>query len=389
MEMSAMGYRNINSHNRWGIIISSGLMAITLIVSWILWLMIFRTNIDDVLTVLNMVIGKQGIKIKLTFQLLTIIILIFAVVTLIVITIPFLFLNKYGIIVLILSLLMLIVSSAVLAGSALLVKKGYQDFSTFIASKKIINLLFFIVPCGVTLICCLLLVIFCLWLVIANLLSKTKKENNNRLAAIDSNHSSPFTMSSTSNEQNSPFNDQHITPSIFTERLANETEKLPQGINIVINNTGRGDLPQTKLLDNQATNSSNPIQNNNPVVSNPVVNSEVIWTSEQIEEAWNKAEIIDNYNPQLYRKDYAGALMFKNSFINSVKLNDDPKSYNWTIVYHRPLLHGGTCDISNLQPMNNTNAITKANNYPRWKTAITFDGKQNFLKQKSWKDKKR
>ncbi|WP_339041518.1 hypothetical protein [Spiroplasma endosymbiont of Apeira syringaria] len=80
--------------------------------------------------------------------------------------------------------------------------------------------------------------------------------------------------------------------------------------------------------------------------------------------------------------------MFRNNFISNVKLDDDPKSYNWTIIHQRPLFHGGTSDISNLQPMNNTNAITKGNNYPRWKTAIAFNGKQNFLKQKSWKDKK-
>ncbi|WP_342218439.1 hypothetical protein [Spiroplasma endosymbiont of Amphimallon solstitiale] len=172
---------------------------------------------------------------------------------------------------------------------------------------------------------------------------------------------------------------------IIYRSIFNEHDKSTQGINIVINNTGGGALPQSKLLDNQVTSNPNPVQTNN---SSNIVNSEVTWAPQQIEEVWNKGEIIDDYNPQLYRKDYAGGLMFKNNFISNVKLNDDPKSYNWTIIHQRPLFHGGTSDISNLQPMNNTNAITKGNNYPRWKTAITFNGKQNFLKQKSWKDKK-
>ena len=56
-----------------------------------------------------------------------------------------------------------------------------------------------------------------------------------------------------------------------------------------------GVLPQSKLLDYQVTSNPNLVQTNN----NIVVNSEVILTPQQIEEVWNKSEIIDNYNPQL------------------------------------------------------------------------------------------
>ncbi len=383
MEVSAENYRNINSHNRWGIIVSSGLMAITLIISWVLWLILYRTNVNEILTILTEVINSKGITFTLTFQILTIFTLIFSVITLVFITIPFIFLNKYGVITLVWALIVVVISLVLLIGSGLLISYGYKKIYSYVMDKKIINVLFFILPWGFALICSFFLVLFSLWLIMANLRNKSKKalslRNNNALSAREI---------SASVEQNSLFGEQTIGPS-FTDRFFNEHDKSTQGINIVINNTGGGALPQSKLLDNQVTSNPNPVQTNNSSNnSSNVVNSEVTWTPQQIEEVWNKGEIIDDYNPQLYRKDYAGALMFKNNFISNVKLNDDPKSYNWTIIHQRPLFHGGTSDISNLQPMNNTNAITKGNNYPRWKTAITFNGKQNFLKQKSWKDKK-
>ncbi|MBP1526889.1 hypothetical protein [Spiroplasma endosymbiont of Dactylopius coccus] len=383
MEVSAENYRNINSHNRWGIIVSSGLMAITLIISWVLWLILYRTNVNEILVILTEVINSKGITFTLTFQILTIFTLIFSVITLVFITIPFIFLNKYGVITLVWALIVVVISLVLLISSGLLISYGYKKIYSYVMDKKIINVLFFILPWGFALISSFFLVLFSLWLIMANLRNKSKKvlslTNNNALSA---------TEIPASVEQNSLFGEQTIGPS-FTDRFFNEHDKSTQGINIVINNTGGGALPQSKLLDNQVTSNPNPVQTNNSSNnSSNVVNSEVTWTPQQIEEVWNKGEIIDDYNPQLYRKDYAGALMFKNNFISNVKLNDDPKSYNWTIIHQRPLFHGGTSDISNLQPMNNTNAITKGNNYPRWKTAITFNGKQNFLKQKSWKDKK-
>lgn len=423
MAMSVRGYKNINVFNRWGIIISSGLMAVILIISWILWLIFYRTNINEILLILNQVINDQCLEFNITFQILTIIILGFAAIILVVITIPLIFLKKQGITTLLLTLLMLAIVITFFIGSILLillVVSGYEDFYDYVVSEKIIIILFFILPWVLELICCLFLIGFCLWLLIANLI----KKNNIKLTTVNTNDSSPkeilpITNSSLSkenlpitdnllpkenlvatndllskenltvtNDQNFPLiEEQPVISPILSEHVVSDTNKIieqkPQGINIVItNNTA---FPQTKLTEsrnNLVTNNPNFVQNDN------TINSELVWTLQQIEEVWNKGEIIDDYNPQLYRKDYAGALMFRNSFINNIKLNDDPKSYNWTIVYQQPLAYGGTSDISNLQPMNNINAITKANNYPHWKTAITFDGKQNILKQKSWKAKK-
>ncbi len=379
--MSVTGYRNINAHNRWGIIFSSGVMAVTLIISWVLWLVFYRANIDEILFILNKVITEQGINFNLTFQVFTVFILFFAVFTLIVITLPFLFLTKYGLITLLLSLMILVVAIIFLGGSGLLIGYGYQSFYNFVMSKHISDILFFALPWVLAIICCLFLVLFCLLLIIANL---TKKENNNKLVTTDNEELLSIEAVSINNSrQNSPFIEQTTTPTVFTEPLPNES----QGISITINNTPGNSLPQSKLIDPQVINNPTPIPTTS-TNNNNTVNDEATWTLQQIEAVWNKGEIIENYNPQLYRKDYAGALMFKNSFINNVKLNDDPKSLKWTIIYQCPLSHAGTSDISNLQPMNNINAITKGNDYPRWKTAITFNGEKNILKQKKWKHKK-
>lgn len=379
--MSVASYRNINAHNRWGIIFSSGVMAVTLIISWVLWLIFYRANIDEILLILNKVITEQGVNFNLTFQFFTVFILIFAVFTLIVITLPFLFLTKYGVITLLLSLMIMLVSIIFLGSSGLLIGYGYHNFYNFVMSKRISDILFFALPWALVIICCLFLVFFCLSLIIANL---TKKENKNKLVTTDNEELLSIEAVSINNRQNSPFIEQATAPSVFTERVPNEN----QGISITINNTADSPLPQSKLIEPQVINNPTPIPTTSITNNNSTVNDEATWTPQQIEAVWNKGEIIKNYNPQLYRKDYAGALMFKNSFINNVKLNDDPKSLKWTIIYQCPLSHGGTSDISNLQPMNNINAITKGNNYPRWKTAITFNRKKNILKQKKWKQKK-
>lgn len=108
------------------------------------------------------------------------------------------------------------------------------------------------------------------------------------------------------------------------------------------------------------------------------------WTTEQIDEIWNKAQVITDVNPKLYRKDYAGAWMFRDAF-TTVLEETNVRSYAWTIVNHRPLAHDGDNSIDNLDPMNVTNAITKGEDYPKWKTKISSSGNENIVKEQSWK----
>ncbi len=116
-----------------------------------------------------------------------------------------------------------------------------------------------------------------------------------------------------------------------------------------------------------------------------------VWTKEQINTAWERGLVTPTYEAEAYRSDYAGALMFKDSFIANpnTEENNNVRSYSWTIVYQCPLAAVGTEEARNLWPLNCMNALAKGQDYPKWKTTITFNGRENVLKDKKWKDKRK
>ncbi|WP_375317268.1 hypothetical protein [Spiroplasma endosymbiont of Virgichneumon dumeticola] len=70
--------------------------------------------------------------------------------------------------------------------------------------------------------------------------------------------------------------------------------------------------------------------------------------------------------------------------MNSIENSDgNIKSFNWTIVYEKPLINGGTKMLANLKPLNVNNAIKKGTDYPKWKTAISYNGTENYAKEKT------
>lgn len=110
------------------------------------------------------------------------------------------------------------------------------------------------------------------------------------------------------------------------------------------------------------------------------------WTKKQIKQVWEKAAIIPGVNKDLYRKDYAGAWMFFSAFIsNPDEAILNIRSYSWTIVNHKPVSQKDD-DIDNLKPLNVINAITKGENYPKWKTKISSRGNENIIKEQIWSD---
>ncbi|WP_342275817.1 hypothetical protein [Spiroplasma endosymbiont of Nebria brevicollis] len=109
------------------------------------------------------------------------------------------------------------------------------------------------------------------------------------------------------------------------------------------------------------------------------------WTLNQIQTVWEKAETIEGVSDKLYRKDYAGAWMFRDSFTNDLSEASNEKTYSWTIVLHRPASQSGTTELYNLDPMNVVNAKNKAENYPRWTTKLSSKGNENIIKEQNWK----
>lgn len=90
-----------------------------------------------------------------------------------------------------------------------------------------------------------------------------------------------------------------------------------------------------------------------------------------IEEVWEKGLVVEGYNPDLYRKDFAGAWMSRSAY------GDKDSLLGWEIDHVYPVSLGGQNHFVNLRPMNIRNNRSKGNSYPRYAYALKADGNQN------------
>lgn len=102
------------------------------------------------------------------------------------------------------------------------------------------------------------------------------------------------------------------------------------------------------------------------------------YTDIFIEQIWNKANIIEGYNPDCWRQDFAGAWIKKDQY--GIQSN-----YGWEINHRKPIKHGGTDDFFNLIPLHWENNRKKSDDFPICKTLVTSQGIRNVYKEKSWK----
>lgn len=102
------------------------------------------------------------------------------------------------------------------------------------------------------------------------------------------------------------------------------------------------------------------------------------FTDNEIERVWEKASIIENNNPNKFRKDYAGAWIKRSDYGNT------KSEYGWEIDHIRPLAADGTYDDSNLLPTHWRNNRSKGDNYPTWETAISSEGVKNIECKQNW-----
>lgn len=93
---------------------------------------------------------------------------------------------------------------------------------------------------------------------------------------------------------------------------------------------------------------------------------------------WEKAMIDPNNDPNMFRKDYAGA------WIRRDKYGDRSAKYGWEIDHVMPVSKGGTDAIENLLPLHWRNNDKKNDNYPQWETNMSSEGNQNVEKLKKW-----
>lgn len=91
-----------------------------------------------------------------------------------------------------------------------------------------------------------------------------------------------------------------------------------------------------------------------------------------IDAVWEKALVVEGYNPSILRKDCVGAWIMKQEYGNTDSL------YGWEIDHIYPIARGGGDDMINLRPMQWQNNIAKGKDFPVYQTAVKADGNRNI-----------
>lgn len=184
-------------------------------------------------------------------------------------------------------------------------------------------------------------------------------------------------------------------PAVANNNIETNYQPQNQG-GFDIKDNSKSEIESSPYVNQQTTELATTITEQTPIINKAKMKNEKTeitvskitkhnWTLEQIEAAWEKAEIIDGVSDKLYRKDYAGAWMFHDSFTTDYTVAHNIETYSWTIVLHRPASQHGTTELYNLDPMNIVNAKSKGENYPSWKTKISSKGNKNITKEQNWK----
>lgn len=95
------------------------------------------------------------------------------------------------------------------------------------------------------------------------------------------------------------------------------------------------------------------------------------YTEELKQKVWEKGRIVNNYNPQMFRKDACGA------WIMWDKYGDRDSIYGWEIDHILPQNLGGPDILVNLRPLQCQNNVSKGSDYPSYTAVITAEGNKN------------
>ena len=92
-----------------------------------------------------------------------------------------------------------------------------------------------------------------------------------------------------------------------------------------------------------------------------------------LEMAWQKARIIEGFDPDLFRQDACGAWIRKDLY------GDIENMFGWGVDYIYPKSLGGTLIPENIRALNYHNIISKGNDYPSYKAVFTSEGTKNNM----------
>ena len=104
------------------------------------------------------------------------------------------------------------------------------------------------------------------------------------------------------------------------------------------------------------------------------------YTHETIEAVWGQADIVPGINPDIWRKDFAGAWIRRDYLGRR-------NPYGWTIDHRKPISQGGSNAATNLMPIHWQNSECRNDAYPEFTTCLSSEGNRNIEQTKSWQFK--
>ena len=102
-------------------------------------------------------------------------------------------------------------------------------------------------------------------------------------------------------------------------------------------------------------------------------------TEEQIQDAWNRATVVEGFDKSRYRKDACGAWIIRN------KYGDTDSLYGWQVDHIVPqsfLRDKGFSESMidnslNLRALQHENNDSKSDDYPSYTAVVTSEGTEN------------
>ena len=83
------------------------------------------------------------------------------------------------------------------------------------------------------------------------------------------------------------------------------------------------------------------------------------FDEERVQEVWKSGKKISGKDPDLYRRDEAGNVIYGPSY-------GKDSDMGWEVDHKKPIDKGGTDNLRNLQPLQSDENKEKSNKYP-WK----------------------
>lgn len=96
-----------------------------------------------------------------------------------------------------------------------------------------------------------------------------------------------------------------------------------------------------------------------------------ITNPQVIQEIWEKGIVVDGYDENLYRQDFAGAWMARDKYGNTESL------LGWEIDHVYPIAKGGDNHLINLRPMNWQNNKSKGDDFPNYRAVVVAEKSVN------------